>query len=111
MQDSEIIALYWQRDEAAIAETSRKYGAYCFRIAGNILTAKEDAEECVNDAYHRAWNAIPPERPEHLGAWLGRVVRNVALGRWQHAHARKRNRGMTTLLSELEDCIPAPQNV
>lgn len=74
MQDSEIIALYWQRDEAAIAETSRKYGAYCFRIAGNILTAKEDAEECVNDAYHRAWNAIPPERPEHLGAWLGRVV-------------------------------------
>ena len=69
MQDSEIIALYWQRDEAAIAETSRKYGAYCFRIAGNILTAKEDAEECVNDAYHRAWNAIPPERPEHLGAW------------------------------------------
>ena len=108
MQDSEIIALYWQRDEAAIAETSRKYGAYCFRIAGNILTAKE---ECVNDAYHRAWNAIPPERPEHLGAWLGRVVRNVALGRWQHAHARKRNRGMTTLLSELEDCIPSPQNV
>ena len=111
MQDSEIIALYWQRDEAAIAETSRKYGAYCFRIAGNILTAKEDAEECVNAAYHRAWNAIPPERPEHLGAWLGRVVRNVALGRWQHAHARKRNRGMTTLLSELEDCIPSPQNV
>ena len=111
MQDSEIIALYWQRDEAAIAETSRKYGAYCFRIAANILTAKEDAEECVNDAYHRAWNAIPPERPEHLGAWLGRVVRNVALGRWQHAHARKRNRGMTTLLSELEECIPSPQNV
>ena len=111
MQDSEIIALYWQRDEAAIAETSRKYGAYCFRIAANILTAQEDAEECVNDAYHRAWNAIPPERPEHLGAWLGRVVRNVALGRWQHAHARKRNRGMTTLLSELEECIPSPQNV
>ena len=65
----------------------------------------------MNDAYHRAWNAIPPEQPEHLGAWLGRVVRNVALGRWQHAHARKRNRGMTTLLSELEECIPSPQNV
>ena len=58
MQDSEIIALYWQRDEAAIAETSRKYGAYCFRIAANILTAKEDAEECVNDAYRRSGPSI-----------------------------------------------------
>ena len=92
MQDSEIIALYWQRDEAAIAETSRKYGAYCFRIAANILTAKEDAEECVNDAYHRAWNAIPPERPEHLGAWLGRVVRNVAPVSYTHLDVYKRQK-------------------
>lgn len=111
MQDSEIVALYWRRDEAAIAETGRKYGAYCFRIAKNILTAKEDAEECVNDAYCRVWSAIPPERPEHLGAWLGRVVRNLALNRWQQAHAQKRSAGVAALLSELEDCIPSPQDV
>ncbi len=109
MEDAQIVDLYWQRDESAISETARKYGMLCRTVAKNILMVYEDAEECVNDAYHRAWNAIPPQRPEHLGAWLGRVVRNLALDRWEHDHARKRYSGMTAMLSELEDCVPAPK--
>ena len=70
MEDAQIIALYIQRDEAAIAETQRKYGAFCSRIATNILSA-EDAEECVNDAYHQVWLAIPPQRPISPLGWGG----------------------------------------
>ena len=68
MEDLEIIGLYWKRDEAAISETAKKYGAFCHRIAGNILTLKEDAEECVSDTYYQAWESIPPARPEKLRA-------------------------------------------
>ena len=111
MEDQEIVQLIWDRQEHGLRELSTKYNGYCYSVSYRIVHDAEDARECVNDTWLKIWNAIPPERPEHLGAWLGRVVRNVALGRWQHAHARKRNRGMTTLLSELEDCIPSPQNV
>ena len=111
MEDSEIVELYWRRDEAAICETEEKYGALCGRIARNILGADEDAEECVNDVLHQAWNAIPPQRPDRLGVWLGRVARNLALNLWNRNHAQKRYGGMTALLSELEDCIPAPASV
>lgn len=111
MEDSKIIDLYWQRNETAIAETEKKYGTFCYRIAKNILSVNEDAEECVNDTYHQAWRAIPPQRPSKLGAWLGKVVRNLALGLWNKNHTLKRYAGMTELLSELEECIPAPQTV
>lgn len=79
MEDIQIVELYWQRDERAVAETERKYGAFCYGIAKNILSIKEDAEECVNDTYHRAWNAIPPQRPVYLRSWLGKIVRNLAI--------------------------------
>ena len=111
MEDSRIIALYWQRDETAIDETQKKYGAFCQRLARNILSVPEDAEECVNDTWLRAWNAIPPERPLKLRAWLGRVTRNLALNLWNKNHAKKRYGGMETLLGELDDCIPSPQNI
>lgn len=111
MEDSEIISLYWSRDESAIAETSRKYGGLCFRIAKNILTAAADAEECVNDTYFRAWNSIPPQKPIKLGAWLGRVVRNISITLWQKNHAQKRYNGIDAILDELEDCIPSPDTV
>ena len=111
MEDAQIIDLYWRRDESAITETARKYGALCRTVAKGILSTAEDAEECVNDAYHQAWNAIPPQRPEKLGAWIGKVVRNLALNRWERDHAQKRYGGMTALLSELEDCVPAPKTV
>ena len=111
MEDTEIIDLYFQRNESAIAETDRKYGAFCRRVALNVLSVAADAEECVSDAYLQAWNSIPPQRPEKLGAWLGRVVRNRAINLWQKNHRRKRYAGMEELLDELADCIPSPDTV
>lgn len=108
MEDSAIIDLYWARADAAVQETQRKYGPYCHRIAYGILASREDAEECVNDTWLRAWNAIPPQRPDRLSAFLGRLTRNLALDRWKRDHAEKRGGGETALaLSELEGCLPA----
>lgn len=111
LEDSRIIELYWERDEAAIVETDRKYGDFCRRIARNILSVAEDAEECVSDVYHQAWNAIPPQRPEHLRVWLGRVARNNAVNLYHKNHAQKRYAGMEQLLDELAECIPSAQSV
>lgn len=111
MNDNEIIELYWSRDERAISETDIKYGRFCRAIAVNVLTVNEDAEECVNDTYHKAWTVIPPQRPEQFRAWLGRVVRNISLNLWNKNHAQKRYKGMETMLSELEDCVPSPVSV
>ena len=111
MEDSQIIGLYFRRDEAAISETAAKYGAYCHGIALNILSIPADADECVNDAFLQAWNSIPPQKPDRLGAWLGKVVRNIALNLWKKNHRQKRHAGMEQLLNELEDCIPAPAAV
>lgn len=83
MEDAEIIELYWHRDERAIEETARKYGAYCQGIAYNILRVYEDAEECVMDSYQRSWESIPPERPRRFKAWLGTLVRNISINRWK----------------------------
>ncbi len=107
MEDSQIIDMYWQRDESAITETDLKYGSFCHSVALNILSINEDTEECINDTYHRAWNSMPPQRPVNLKAWLGKVVRNIAINLWNKNHAQKRYSGMELLLSELEDCIPA----
>lgn len=111
MEDTQIIELYWQRSEQAITETAQKYGSFCLTIATNILSLREDAEECVNDTYHQAWNAIPPQRPVRFQPWLGRIVRNIAINLWNKNHAQKRYAGMDALLHELEDCIPASQTV
>ena len=108
MEDREIIALFFERNEAAIAEASRKYGAYLHCIARNVLGDDAFAEECVNDAYYKAWENIPPMRPERLGAWLGRLTRNIALNRLEKSHAEKRGGGETdAAFSELEGCIPS----
>ena len=112
MEDAQIIELYWARSESAIAETEKKYGAFCRTVAENILAQREDAEECVNDTWRRAWDAIPPQRPALLRAWLGKVTRNLALNRLERARAQKRGGGgADLLLSELEDCIPSPEHV
>ena len=111
MEDFQIIDLYFQRDETAISETAAKYGAFCQRIAQNILSIDADAEECVNDTYLQAWNSIPPHRPDRFGAWLGRVVRNIAINLWNRNHRKKRYAGMDLLLSELEDCLPSQRTV
>jgi len=107
MEDSKIIDLFWCRDEDAISHTEMKYGAYCHRIALNILSVKEDAEECVSDTWLSAWNSIPPQRPINLRVWLGKVVRNSALNLWNRNHAKKRYNGIEALFEELADCIPS----
>ena len=111
MEDSQIIGLYFKRDESAITETETKYGAFCHGIALNILSINADADECVNDTYLQAWNSIPPKKPDKLGAWLGKVVRNIAFNLWKKNHRQKRYAGMEQLLNELEDCIPSPVTV
>ena len=111
MDDADIVALYWDRNESAITETDRKYGPYCRAIALNILSVREDAEECVNDSYHSAWNAMPPQRPDRLPPFLGRIVRNLSISRWRREHAQKRYSGLDDLLSGLEECLPDPKGV
>lgn len=108
MKDSEILDLYWARDERALAETQASYGNYCHSIAWRILNDREDAEECVNDTWMRAWNAIPPKRPERLNLFLGTITRNLALDRWKGRNTMKRGGGETMLaLDELAECVPA----
>ncbi len=111
MEDRQIVELYWQRSEKAISETDAKYGALCHRLALDLLGVHEDAEECVSDTYRTAWDSMPTQRPEKLRAWLCRVVRNISVDRWRKEHSRKRDRGLDVLLSELDDCVPAPGSV
>ncbi|WP_312643322.1 sigma-70 family RNA polymerase sigma factor [Hydrogenoanaerobacterium sp.] len=105
MDDEMIIDLYWERSESAISETSKKYGSYCRSIAYNILADYLDVEECENDTYVAAWNTIPPTRPKILKSFLGRLMRNIALDRYDYNKAQKRNNEFDILLSELGDCI------
>ena len=106
LEDAAIISLYWRRDAQAIPATAEKYGSYCTSVARNILRDQRDTEECVNDTYLRAWNAMPPERPSALRAWLGRITRNLSLDRWKAGRTQSRGAGMETLLGELDECIP-----
>ena len=112
MEDSFIVDLYWRRDEQAIAETERKYGGACDTLARRFLPAAEDAEEIVQDAYLSLWNTIPPQRPEHLGAYLFRTVRNAAFSRFRTVNAQKRGGGeAAAALDELAECVAGRDNV
>lgn len=107
MKDAEIVELYWNRNEAAIAATAESYGNYCYSIAYHILQSPEDAQECVNDTYWKAWLSIPPQRPSRLTTYLGKITRNLSLDRLKRLNAQKRGKGQTELaLKELESCIP-----
>ena len=107
LPDEEIVNLYFDRSEEAIAACQVKYGKSCHTVAYNILHSDEDAEECVNDTWLRAWNSIPPERPTRLGAWLSTVTRRLALTRYEKKTAAKRYGGMETSLEELSECVTA----
>jgi len=112
MDDDRIIELYFERSLSAISETSIKYGRYCYSISQNILHNAEDSEECVNETYLRAWNAIPPARPNRLSVFLGKITRNLSLNRYKGYGAEKRGFGeMALVLSELDDCIPSSSDV
>ena len=106
MEDEKIVLLYWERDENALRETEIKYGRYCHAIAYYILDSHEDAEECVNDTWNGAWNAMPPEKPKRLSAFLGRITRNIAIDRYRYNTAQKRNAELETLMDEYLECIP-----
>lgn len=111
MKDAEIIELYWNRDETAIAATAECYENYCYTIAYHILQCHEDAQECVSDTYWKAWLSIPPQRPNRLATYLGKITRNLSLDRRKRLNAQKRGSGQTEVaLHELEDCIPAAAN-
>ncbi|MBQ7322555.1 MAG: sigma-70 family RNA polymerase sigma factor [Clostridia bacterium] len=110
MEDSKIVELYWLRSEKAIAESEQKYGKYCHSIANGILRSREDSEECVNDTWLAAWNAMPPHRPSRLATFLGKITRRIALHRAEKNNAGKRGGGEVPLaIGELEECIPAPR--
>lgn len=106
MEDSQIVALYFQRSEQAINETAKKYGSYCYSIAYNILQNRQDAEEAVSDTYLGAWATIPPHKPVQLATFLGKIARRTAIKRYQHSRTQKRGGGEVALaLEELSECL------
>lgn len=106
MNDSQIVALFWERNEAAIRETDRAYGGKLHAISRKILCSPQDAEESVSDTYLRTWDTIPPLRPSYFFAYLAKLCRNFSLGRLQWNAAGKRNAELVPLTREMEACIP-----
>lgn len=111
MEDEEIINLYWNRQEKAISETDKKYGKYCNTISFNILQNREEAKECVNDTYLKTWNSIPPQRPNILKVYIGRIARNLAINQYERKNAKKRDYTLEIALEELNECISSNNNV
>lgn len=107
-----IITLFLQLNEDAIAKCESQYGSYCFKIATNILKNASDAEECVNSTWYKAWNNIPPDQPTHLKQYLATITRNTAFNIYNTLHRKKRGQGnMVFVLDELEECIASPTNI
>lgn len=112
MEDEKIIDLFFAREERAVAETDKKYGAYCFTIAHSILKSDQDAEEIVSDTYLHTWNVIPPQRPVVLKLFLAKITRNLAFTRWRSNCAAKRGGGeMELVLDELMECISDSRSI
>ncbi len=112
MEDAQIIDLYWQRDGAAIEKTDEKYGGYCYTVANRILCSHEDSEECVSDTWLRAWNAMPPQRPQLLKMFLAAITRNLSLDRVKANQAAKRGGGaLEVALDELGECADGRESV
>lgn len=110
MEDKQIIDLFFERSEIAIAETDKKYGNYCRYIAYRILSNEQDASEIKNDAYLAAWNSIPPTRPQSLKHYLGTICRNLSIDRYTERKSRMRGMELTGVLDELAECIPDRSN-
>lgn len=112
MEDSEILDLYFSRTEDAIGETAMKYGGYCYSIAMHVLENPEDAEESVSDTWLTAWNTIPPQRPNVLSAFLGRITRNLSIDRWRQRQSFKRGgENVSIALEELRDCVSGAESL
>lgn len=112
MEDSDIIELYWRRNERAIGESSSKYGSYCLSIANNILSNLQDSEECVNSTWLNVWNAIPPQRPNRLSAFFAKITRNLSINKLRARTAEKRSGNEAAIaIDELGECLSASDNV
>ena len=112
LEDSQIVELYWKKNVDAISETANKYGAYCFTIADNILHCAEDSEECVNDTWLHAWNAMPPQKPDVFRMFLAKITRNLSFNRFNARNVEKRGGGEIVLvLDELSECIASEADV
>ncbi|MBQ3561877.1 MAG: sigma-70 family RNA polymerase sigma factor [Oscillospiraceae bacterium] len=112
MEDRKITEMFLERSEEAVAALAEKHGGFCKKIAFNILKNSEDAEECVNDAFLMVWNSVPPNRPEHIGIYAGKIARNLALNRLKYKTAEKRGGKQEDIaFSELEECIAAAGGV
>ena len=103
-----IIALYFARNERAIAETDRVYGKFCLGLSEGIVGNHADAEECVNDTYIKAWNTIPPKEPPSLKTYLAKIIRNLSIDRYRQNRAAKKHIDFEIALHELSECLPAP---
>lgn len=111
MEDSQIIALLFERSERAIDELEQKYGKAVMKTATNILRSRPDAEECANDTWLAVWDSIPPHRPDPLASYVCRIARNTAVSKLRSETAQKRNGSLDLVLDELEDCIPSAADV
>ena len=112
MDDKEIVQLFLQRDESGLEELDRKYGRFCASIAENILKSRTDAEECVNDAYLKVWNSIPPAVPRSLSAFIAKITRNTALDVYALYHTEKRGSGGSAVsFDELEDLVSGESSI
>ena len=111
MEDSQIIALLFERSEQALVALNQQYGAVVTRTASRFLSDRQDVEECLNDALLAVWRSIPPQRPQSLGAYLCRITRNLAVKRWEANTAQKRSAAFDLALDELAECLPAAGSV
>ena len=111
IDDEKIIELFFERSEQAIRELDIKYGKICHNLSYNIVNSRQDAEECVNDAYLGAWNAIPPVRPNPLLSYIVKIVRNISLKIYWRKEAAKRSGHYTIALEEIEGCIADQKTV
>ena len=107
MTDSQIVEMYWDRNEQAVTATSEKYGTYCYTVAYGILHNEEDSKESVNDTYMSAWNSMPPHKPSALKTFLGKITRRISIDRWRKKTAEKRGGEMAEVLDELSECAAA----
>ena len=110
MEDAEIVALFWARNEDAIRETDTVYGRKLHALAKNILLSREDAEESVSDTYMETWKTIPPGRPQYFFAFLASICRHLSLNRLDWSMAAKRKAEVVSLTEEMEQCIPDPNH-
>ena len=111
MEDAGIIELFFERSEQGIRELDIKYGKACRKLSYNIVNDRQDAEECVNDAYLGAWNAIPPVKPDPLLTYICKIVRNISLNLYHRKEAAKRSSHYTIAMEEIEACIAATNAV